>query len=77
MNISTDFDSASYSQEYGSKTGGRRRYIMLRQNKHKIGKRTRSRSRTRSRTRTRSVKRNTKKTGGQRLSSRAGRIRRK
>lgn len=69
MNISTDFDSASYSQEYGSKTGGRRRYIMLRQNKHKIGKRTRTRSR--------SVKRNTKKTGGQRLSSRAGRIRRK
>jgi hypothetical protein len=67
MNISTDFDSASYSQEYGSKRGGRRKYIMSRQNKDKIGKKTRSRS----------VKRNTTKRGGQRLSSRAGRIRRK
>ena len=67
MNISTDFDSASYSQEYGSKTGGRRRYIMLRQNKDRIGKRTSSRS----------VKRNKTKRGGRRLSSRAGRIRRK
>jgi len=67
MNISTDFDSASYSQEYGSTIGGTRRYIMSRHNKHKIGKRTRSRS----------VKRHTKKRGGQRLSSRAGRIRRK